>query len=218
MALKKAAREPRIENGIVVGTASNKYQNKNPFVQWALRGFDAAIMTLARSTDPEHILEVGCGEGHVTALLLQHTQARIIAADISEQILAEASSALRSERVQFRKQSIFDLDPKTDHAPLVVCCEVLEHLQNPVAGVRRLAEVARPYALLSVPREPIFRTLNLLRGAHLERLGSSPGHLQHWSRRSFLRFIDQDFEVLAYRSPVPWTVVLGKSRRAGQLE
>jgi hypothetical protein len=91
---------------------------------------------------------------------------------------------------------------------------VLEHLNDPDVGLRRLARAAQPHALLSVPREPLFRTLNLLRGAHLASLGNSPGHLQHWSTRSFLDFVRRELDILEVRTPLPWTVVLAKSRRA----
>ena len=49
-----------------------------------------------------------------------------------------------------------------------------------------LAEIRRvttSHALLSVPREPIWRMLNFLRGKYWSSGGNTPGHLQHWSRR-----------------------------------
>jgi hypothetical protein len=124
-----------------------------------------------------------------------------------------ARSRVGTERTEFRKQSIYDLDPERDAAPLVVCCEVLEHLEQPEVGLRRLAAVAAPYALLSVPREPLFRTLNFLRGAHVKDFGNSPGHLQHWSKRAFVRFTARELQAMEVRSPLPWTLLLARSRR-----
>lgn len=205
---------PLIENGVVVGTGSDKFQQKNPVVRWALRNFDRAIVELATRQSTSRILEVGCGEGHVTNLLVESTRAEIVAFDISQRVLDMAKRAVCSDRVAFGLKNILDLDPERDRAPLVVCCEVLEHLQCPEVGLRHLAEVADPYAVLSVPREPLFRTLNLLRGAHVRSFGNSPGHLQHWSARGFLRFVRRDFEILEVRTPLPWTVVLARSRAA----
>lgn len=205
-------KQPLIENGIVVGTGSDKFEQKNPLVQWALRGFDESITELVAYTDPDHILEVGCGEGHITKLLLEYTSAHINAVDISEQILEIARREVNSDRVGFEIKNILDLDPQKVHAPLVVCCEVLEHLEDPAEGLRRLAEAAKPFAILSVPREPIFRTLNFLRGTHIRAFGNSPGHLQHWSTRGFLRFIEREFDILEVRQPLPWTAVLVRSR------
>jgi 2-polyprenyl-3-methyl-5-hydroxy-6-metoxy-1,4-benzoquinol methylase len=207
-------KQPIVENGVVVGTGSDKFEQKNPIVQWALRGFDRAILELAVGPNPQRILEVGCGEGHVTNLLLQSTQARIVAYDISRRVLDVARQTVSSDRVEFGLKNILDLDPERDRAPLIVCCEVLEHLECPEDGLRRLAEVADPYAVLSVPREPLFRTLNFLRGSHVRSFGNSPGHLQHWSARAFLRFVRRHFDILEVRTPVPWTAVLARSRMA----
>lgn len=206
---------PVVEDGIVVGTGSDKFESKNPVVRWAVGQFDRAVAEMVAGLNPEEILEVGCGEGHVTRILLSHTAARVRCLDISDRVLDAARAATRSERATFERRAIVDLDPQRDAAPLVVCCEVLEHLEDPGAGLALLAATARPMALLSVPREPLFRALNVLRGAHLGELGNSPGHLQHWSKRSFVRFVAREFDVVETRSPLPWTVVLARSRRCG---
>ena len=62
--------------------------------------------------------------------------------------------------------------------------EVLEHVPDPEHTVAEMARVARGGRLLvSVPREPLWRALNMARGAYLRELGNTPGHLNHWSRR-----------------------------------
>ena len=38
-----------------------------------------------------------------------------------------------------------------------------------------------------MPREPLWRGLNMARGAYLKDLGNTPGHVNHWSKRSFHR-------------------------------
>ena len=49
---------------------------------------------------------------------------------------------------------------------LIVCCEVLEHLVDAEGALDVVAGLARPWAILSVPREPLWRALNLLRLAY----------------------------------------------------
>jgi len=61
--------------------------------------------------------------------------------------------------------------------------------------------------VLSVPREPIFRSCNLLAGRYVTDLGNTPGHLNHWSTRAFVRFVGTVAEVRAVATPFPWTVV-----------
>ena len=209
----KPHKTPLIENGIVVGTGSDKYETKNPLARYLLRNFERAVGDLAASVAPGTILEVGCGEGHITECLLSRTRATIHATDISRTIVDIARSRLDSSRLSFETLNIYDLNPQIHVAELVVCCEVLEHLDDPTRGLAKLAMAARPYALMSVPQEPLWRILNFLRGAHVRTFGNSPGHLQHWSQKAFLQFIGTEFELLALRAPLPWTIVLGRSKR-----
>jgi len=46
------------------------------------------------------------------------------------------------------------------------------------------------------------------RGAYWPALGNTPGHLNHWSRRSFARLLSHHGEVVELRSPFPWTMLL----------
>jgi hypothetical protein len=54
--------------------------------------------------------------------------------------------------------------------------------------------------------------LNLARGKYLKDMGNTPGHLQHWSRRSFLRLVSSYAEVVKVLTPLPWTVVLCRTK------
>ncbi len=206
------AKIPLIEEGLVVGTGSDKYETKNPLAQYLLRQFDNSIAELVNMAKPDTILEVGCGEGHVTDILLKNSTANIQALDISQTIVDIAKQSIDSTRVDFQQFNIYDLAEK-GVADLVVCCEVLEHLETPETGLMRLAEKAAPYAIISVPREPLWRLLNFIRGAHVRNLGNSPGHIQHWSQKAFIRFVETQFEIVSVRAPLPWTVLLLKSRQ-----
>ncbi|MES1026054.1 methyltransferase domain-containing protein [Gloeocapsa sp. BRSZ] len=201
---------PLIEDGVVVGTGSNKYEMRNPVGKYLLYQFDQAITKLVSQIKPKNILEVGCGEGHITQILSQ-TNASLHCIDISDKILEIAKNRVNYSRISFEKKSIYDLRD-TDQATLVVCCEVLEHLEHPQIGLEKLASVAKPYCILSVPREPIFRTLNFLRGAYLTKFGNSPGHIQHWSRRGFIKLVETKFEILSVKALLPWTVILAQTK------
>lgn len=207
------AKTPIVENGLVVGTGSDKYESKNPLAQYLLRQFDRGIADLVKIANPETIIEVGCGEGHVTDILLKNSQATIQALDISQTIVDIAKSAIDSPLVNFQQLNIYDLAEK-ESADLVVCCEVLEHLETPEIGLLRLAEKAAPYAIISVPREPIWRILNFVRGSYCKDFGNSPGHIQHWSQRQFIQFVKQKFEIVRVKSPLPWTILLVKSKQS----
>lgn len=204
------------ENGVVVGNAYDKYGSRNWLVKRIMAGFELALSGLVERAAPKSIHEIGCGEGYwVLRWLEEGRQAR--GCDFSSHAIDLArqnadARALDSECV-FDVKSIYDLQSAEDSADLVVCCEVLEHLEDPDAGMRALQRVATGHLILSVPREPLWCVLNLARGKYIGSLGNTPGHLQHWSARGFVRWVEQYFEVIEVRSPLPWTMLLCRPRR-----
>ena len=86
--------------------------------------------------------------------------------------------------------------------------EVLEHVPDPAHTVAEMARVAERWLLVSVPREPLWRGLNVARGAYVKDLGNTPGHVNHWSKRAFASLLGRHGEVVEARSPFPWTMLL----------
>ena len=86
--------------------------------------------------------------------------------------------------------------------------EVLEHVPDPERTLAEMARCARSHLLVSVPREPLWRMLNMARGAYWSSLGNTPGHLNHWSARSLRALLSSAGEIVEMRSPFPWTMVL----------
>ena len=202
------------ESGIVIGNTYDKYGSRNPLVRWITGRFEAALSDLVARAAPTAIHEVGCGEGYwVLRWNAQGIPAR--GSDFSTRVIAmardNASDRGLSSR-SFEVRSIYDLEPGRDGADLVVCCEVLEHLEDPEAGLRALQRVAGRHLIVSVPREPLWRILNVARGKYVADLGNTPGHLQHWSKTGFVHLVSRYFEVVAVRTPLPWTMLLCRPR------
>ena len=118
-----------IENGLVVGSAS-KYQTRNPIGRLLLNGFDHAVSNCIFSTNHSSVLEIGCGEGHVTELILATDVKKVKATDISYTLIQENSDRIKDPRVSFETQDLMYIT-SCEHFDLVVCCEVLEHLDDP---------------------------------------------------------------------------------------
>ncbi|TIU41514.1 MAG: class I SAM-dependent methyltransferase, partial [Mesorhizobium sp.] len=108
----------------------------------------------------------------------------------------------------FETRSLFDLTPEVASAELVICCEVLEHIPDTEQALAILKSLAKPYLLVSVPREPVWRALNMARGKYIRSLGNTPGHIQHWSSASFINLLGKSLEVVEVRKPLPWTMAL----------
>jgi len=202
------------EAGIVVGNTYDKYGSRNPIVRRIMRGFNDALSDLVSKTMPSSIHEIGCGEGY---WVLQWNQQGIESrgSDFSEQVIDLARLNAEEQGATadiFMVRSIYDLENERDRADLVVCCEVLEHLENPDEGLRALQRIAGEYLILSVPREPIWCLLNLVRGKYMAKWGNTPGHIQHWSQKGFVTFVSKYFEVIEVKKPFPWTMLLCRRR------
>lgn len=208
-------KKPVVEdNGVIAGNVTNKYESKNPLVRQAMRGFNDALFELLSIVRVGSIHEVGCGEGHLSVKLAKAGY-QVKASDFSGKIIemAKRNAAANKVKIQFRTSSVYDLTPSRDSAPLVMCCEVLEHLKDPDKAMKILRRLASPYLILSVPHEPIWRILNMLSGRHLKHWGNTPGHIQHWSRHAFVHFASQYMDIIKVKTPLPWTMVLGKARK-----
>ena len=202
------------EQGIVVGNLYDKYSSRNPIVRRIMRGFHEALDGLVRETAPDGIHEVGCGEGY---LVLQWNRTGLPArgSDFSGKVIDLARANARSEDLPadlFDVRSVYDLEPGHDSADLVVCCEVLEHLEDPDLALRKLQRVTERFLIVSVPREPLWSILNMTRGEYWSDFGNTPGHIQRWSRQSFIELVSQYFAVDTVLSPLPWTMLLCRPR------
>jgi 2-polyprenyl-3-methyl-5-hydroxy-6-metoxy-1,4-benzoquinol methylase len=197
------------EDGVVVGNVFDKYGSRNPIVRALMKGFGAALEELVAMTGARAVHEVGCGEGYWT---LRWAQRGLAArgSDFSSQVVevARANAVRAGLPADFRVASVYDLAPPDDSAPLVVCCEVLEHLEEPRRALERLCRIASPWLIVSVPREPIWRAMNMARGCYWADWGNTPGHLQHWSSAELCALLGERAEVVAVRRPLPWTMAL----------
>ena len=195
--------------GNVAGNHYDKYQSSNPIARKLMAGFMGGFDALVDRTNAPTAYEVGCGEGHLSMRLLSRgIDARGM--DVEEEVVAEANESARAagHGERFTSGSVYDFSPGEIAADLIVCCEVLEHLPDPARALDILSKQQARHWLFSVPREPIWRVLNLARGKYIGQLGNTPGHIQHWSSRSFRAFVSTRFEIVDMRKPLPWTMVL----------
>jgi ubiquinone/menaquinone biosynthesis C-methylase UbiE len=194
---------------VPTGNTFDKYGSQNPVVRRLMSGFERTLDELLSSASPGSLLDVGCGEGVLTEQWAQRlSSARVVGVDLEDPKLQEEWEARRRENLEFREFAGGELPFADGEFDLVTAIEALEHIPEPERMVSEMARVARRHVLVSVPREPLWRILNMARGAYLRELGNTPGHVNHWSKRSFVRLLGQYGDVVQARSPFPWTMLL----------
>ena len=206
---------------VPTGNTFDKYGSSNPVVRRLMTGFHSALDELWQRAAPESVLDVGCGEGVLTvewAERLGDTQvgadaprgtgSRVVGIDLDDPKLRTEWEQRSRPNLEFRAEEATRLSFSDSEFDLVSAIEVLEHVPEPEATVAEMSRVARRHLLVSVPREPLWRALNVARGAYLRDLGNTPGHVNHWSKRDFVSLLSRHGTVEEARSPFPWTMLL----------
>ncbi len=194
---------------VPTGNTFDKYGSTNPVVRRLMTGFHAALDDLWSAAAPETVLDVGCGEGVLTYEWAERLgDRRIVGIDLDDPKLRAEWETRRRANLEFRAEEATALSFGDGEFDLATAIEVLEHVPEPEATVAEMARVARRRVLVSVPREPLWRGLNMGRGAYVRELGNTPGHVNHWSKRGFVSMLSRYGRVEQVRSPFPWTMLL----------
>jgi 2-polyprenyl-3-methyl-5-hydroxy-6-metoxy-1,4-benzoquinol methylase len=197
------------DDGIVTGNTYDKYGSENPVVRRLMATFERTLDELMSQARPQSLLDVGCGEGVlVHRWALSMPQARLVGIDLEEESIQAGWAGREAPNLEYRTMLAEDLPFAENEFELASAIEVLEHVPDPEHTVAEMARCASRHLLVSVPREPLWRMLNMARGAYLTELGNTPGHLNHWSKRSFTKMLARHGEVVEARSPFPWTMLL----------
>jgi 2-polyprenyl-3-methyl-5-hydroxy-6-metoxy-1,4-benzoquinol methylase len=186
-----------------------KYRSRNPIIQYLIGNFFNQIGGLLSNISFGSLLDVGCGDGVLLFKLQNYLEGKKgYGIDIDPIGIAMANH--NNSFAQFAIASAHDLPFSDNQFDVVLCCEVLEHLDPSIlyATLAEIRRVAARYCIFSVPREPIWCFLNLLRGAYITNLGNTPDHINHWNERSFQRMMSEYFTILQMIKPFPWLGVL----------
>lgn len=196
-------------DGVVTGNTYDKYGSSNPLVRRMMSGFESTLSELMGAAGPSSLLDVGCGEGVlVYRWAKEMPEARIVGIDLEEPSIQAGWAERQAPNLEYRVMRAENLPFAEDEFDVASAIEVLEHVPDPEHTLAEMARCAKRHLVVSVPREPLWRMLNMARGAYLADLGNTPGHLNHWSRRSFVALLSRYGEVVQVRSPFPWTMLL----------
>ncbi len=197
------------DDGVVTGNTYDKYGSTNPAVRRMMAGFERTLQELFAAAAPQSLLDVGCGEGVLVHQWAQQLgEARVVGIDLEEPSIQAGWAQRKAANLEYRVMRAENLPFADGEFDVVSAIEVLEHVPDPEHTLAEMARCAEHRLLVSVPREPLWRMLNMARGAYWSELGNTPGHLNHWSRRSFVRLLSRYGDVVEARSPFPWTMLL----------
>jgi SAM-dependent methyltransferase len=203
------------DDGVVTGNTYDKYGSTNPVVRRLMAAFERDLDELFVLAAPNSLLDVGCGEGVLVHQWAQRLAARepaqttrVVGIDLEEESIQAGWAERQAPNLEYRMMEAANLPFADGEFDLASAIEVLEHVPDPEHTVSEMARCATRHLLVSVPREPLWRMLNMARGAYWPALGNTPGHLNHWSRRSFIQLLARHGQVVEVRSPFPWTMLL----------
>ena len=197
------------ERAVPTGNTFDKYGSTNPVVRRLMAAFEGTLAELFAQAAPSSVLDVGCGEGVLTHQWAQQLgDGRVVGIDLEDHKLANEWATRGRPNLEFLATAGDGLPFGDDEFDLVAAIEVLEHVPDARRTIAEMARVASGHLLVSVPREPLWRALNVARGAYLRELGNTPGHVNHFSRREFVRILAGHGRVAEVRSPFPWTMAL----------
>ncbi len=201
----------RDAEGTVTGNTFDKYGSTNPVVRRLMAGFERTLDELFVKAAPQSLLDVGCGEAVLTHKWAERiAPGRVVGIDLEDPTIQAEWEQRKAPNLEYRIMKAEKMPFADGEFDVATAIEVLEHVPDPEHTVAEMARVASGHLLVSVPREPLWRGLNMARGAYLKDLGNTPGHLNHWSRKAFVEQLSRVGTVTETRSPFPWTMLLVK--------
>ncbi len=132
------------------------------------------LIDLLPDWNGRRVLEIGCGQGHLAAMLMFAGAKSVLAIDYAENEIEKARAAINIKGLQFDVMGYKDL-PETFRFDTIVMQGVIEHFDDPwdeLAQILKKHLVKGGHACISVPnwinpRGLIYHTCRLLFGAKM---------------------------------------------------
>lgn len=158
---------------------------------------------------PDSVLDVGCGEGFTLQKLKDRGIGRKLEGIEYLDRAIEIGSKIHPA-LTLKQGDIYKLPYHDNAFDVVLCTEVLEHLEDPGKALKEIKRVAKKYCVISVPNEPWFMLGNFLRGKNVSRFGNDIEHIQHWTSSEIRKFVGKELKVVSVRNPLPWSLLIAE--------
>lgn len=182
-----------------------KHTSKNPLKTVFLNIYYKTFVKELKKLEIKNILDIGCGEGFILSKLKEEGIGESWEGiDYSKEAIQIGKKI--NPDLNLKQGSIYDSKFKDNSFDLVVCTEVLEHLEDPKKALKEVLRISKKYVLLSVPNEPLFLLSNFT------QWGKDIGHINHWTFWGFEGFVKRNagvnFKIISRKYPFPWTMLL----------
>lgn len=215
---KSAQEELLMGSGVQKYNTGNleKYNSKNSLKQKMITRLHAkmidACVRLSGNSDIQ-ILDAGCGEGFFCSKLRDVLPSAVITGCDGADEALDIARRMNPD-MTFEQANLYELPYSDNQFDLIICSEVLEHLNDPEKAFKELCRVGKNI-LITVPHEPWFRLGNLVALHNVTRLGDPIDHINHWTFRGFQRFLIPLIKTSEYgfdRS-FPWSIFWLRSNK-----
>ncbi len=190
-------------------TNLEKHTTQNPVNRFFLNNFRNLLLEQIKELHPESILDVGAGEGFtLETLRINHAAKKLEGIEYMDDAITLGKKL--HPQIAIKKGNIYELPYKANSFDVIICTEVLEHLEDPKKALIELKRVTKKYIIISVPNEPLFTIQRIMRGKNIMKLGAHPEHIQHWSSGAFEKFVSSQITIVDSKTPLPWTMITAK--------
>ena len=140
----------------------------------------------------KQVLDAGCGTGFGTAILSERRPARLVGVDISEEAVERAGD-LAPRADELRQADVRELPFADSTFDVVVCFEVIEHIDRQDEALDELRRVLRPTGclLISSPNRDVYTPGN-------------PHHVHEYAREELEAALRGRFDHVALFMQHPW--------------
>ena len=190
-------------------TNLGKYTNTGKIRRWLIERFEKTFCRIVKAERPSEILDVGCGEGFLTKQLSKAMpEANIRACDLRASAIEYAEKHNGRSNIYYREGDLFgDIAGEDATCDVVVCTEVLEHLQSYEKALAILTKLAGKRVVISVPNEPWFRLGHLCRGQNILRLGCIPEHCNCWTKKGIVSLVEKYGKDIKITTETFWNII-----------
>lgn len=191
-------------------TNYQKHMSSDPSRKFFVKRFNDTLVSTLKTLNPTTILDAGCGEGFTLNRLYEESVGKTLeGVDFSKEAIQLGKKHFPF--LKLKEGNIYKLPYKTNEFDIVLCTEVLEHLEDPEKAVEEVLRASKKHVVFSVPNEPFFMGGRLLRGLNIKQFGNHPEHINHWTLVTFPKMLKKHgIKIKNIQYPFPWILVVGE--------